>query len=55
MERVFIAQTDFGPFERNHVVLLDDAKEVDRGWIETGYLKEIGVDDGGPEGADRAR
>lgn len=55
MERVFVVETDVGPFKRGHVVLLDDTDSVGAGWINTGYFQEIKEPAGGDEGADRAR
>jgi hypothetical protein len=54
MERLFVADTSFGPFVKGHLVLLDDTDPVQRGWIDTGYLREIKEPDSGNEGADRA-
>lgn len=50
-----MASTDFGPFKKGHVVLLDDLRPEDAGWIQTGYLHELKESDGGDgQGAHRA-
>jgi len=41
VERAYWATTSVGPFREFQVVVLDDEREPDAGWIRTGWLREI--------------
>ena len=57
MDRLFQASTDFGPFKKGNLVVLDDSQPDQLGWINTGYLHEIKPEETGSgedQGAHRA-
>jgi hypothetical protein len=41
VERAFWATANVGPYREFQVVVLDDAKPDDLGWINSGWLREI--------------
>lgn len=41
MERAYWATASVGPYREFQVVVFDDAREPDAGWIRTGWFREI--------------
>jgi hypothetical protein len=39
--RAYYATHNAGPYEEHQVILFDGDKQVDAGWIDSGYFKEI--------------
>lgn len=43
MERAYWATASVGPYREFQVVVFDDAREPDAGWVRTGWFREIVV------------
>ena len=41
MERAYWATASVGPYREFQVVVFDDAREPDAGWVRTGWFREI--------------
>lgn len=41
MERAYWATTNIGPYVEHQVVVFDDGREPDAGWVRTGWFREI--------------
>lgn len=54
MERAYYVVANVEPYREHQVVLLDDEREPDAGWVRSGWLQPIGGRRGQDQGPDRA-